>query len=172
MIFGYLFIFFARVLDVSLFTIRMLFIIRGKRLYAAILGFFEVIIYITALGKVVSGLSDPRNLIAYALGYACGNYVGSFIEEKLAIGRITAQIICPHCDEHHLARLLRDNGFGVTVLEGEGKEGKRHILNVMLDRKNINKLYHVLEQSDAEPFVTIFDIRAIKGGYFTKMKRK
>ena len=92
MILNYFFIFFARVLDMSLFTMRMLFLVRGKRLSAAALGFFEVMIYVTALGKVVNGLSDFRNLLAYALGYACGNYIGSLLEEKLAIGKITAQI--------------------------------------------------------------------------------
>lgn len=172
MILNYFFIFFARVLDMSLFTMRMLFLVRGKRLSAAALGFFEVMIYVTALGKVVNGLSDFRNLLAYALGYACGNYIGSLLEEKLAIGKITAQIVCPHCDKHDLAENLRENGFGVTVIEGEGKYGKRHVLNVMLERKDIKKLYEIIDEKEAKPFVTVFDIRSIKGGYFTKMKRK
>lgn len=172
MLFSYLFIFFARVTDVSLFTIRMLFIVRGKRKQAAIIGFFEVIIYITALGKVVSGLSDYRNLLVYALGYACGNYVGSFIEEKLAIGKITAQIVCKHYNGQNVAEKLRDEGFGVTVVEGEGRDGMRNILNVMLNRKDIRSLYRVIDSLKERPFVTVFDIRSIKGGYFTKMKRR
>ncbi|SHJ99359.1 DUF2179 domain-containing protein [Paramaledivibacter caminithermalis] len=172
MLLGYLFIFAARVMDVSLFTIRMLLIVRGKRLQAAIIGFFEVIIYITALGKVVSGLSDYRNLIVYALGYACGNFIGSLIEEKLAIGKITAQIICQHCDGQLLAKKLRNNGFGVTLVEGEGRDGKRQILNVMLNRKDTKNLYNALDELENKPIVTVFDIRSIKGGYFTKMKRR
>ncbi|SKC92491.1 DUF2179 domain-containing protein [Maledivibacter halophilus] len=172
MLLGYLFIFIARVADVSLFTIRMLFIVRGKRVQAALLGFVEVIIYITALGKVVSGLSDYRNLLVYALGYACGNIVGSFLEEKLAIGKITAQIVCSHCDGKILAENLRDEGFGVTVVEGEGRDGKRYILNVMMNRKNIKKLYNILDQLEKRPVVTVFDIKSIKGGYFAKMKRR
>lgn len=169
---SYLFIFIARVTDMSLFTIRMLMIVRGKRLQAALLGFVEVIIYVTALGKVVSGLSDYKNLLVYALGYACGNFVGSFLEEKLAIGKITAQIVCPHCDRQLLAQKLRNEGFGVTVVEGEGRDGKRHILNVMLNRKNIKKLYSILDHLEEKPVVTVFDIKSIKGGYFTKMKRR
>jgi len=171
MLLGYLFIFLARVVDVSMATIRMLFIVKGRRVEAGILGFFEVIIYITALGKVVSGLSDYRNLLAYALGYACGNYVGSLIEEKLAIGKLTAQIVSQH-DQHDLIEILRDNGFGVTVIEGEGREGKRQILNIMLERKNIKKLYNIIDSMEEQPFVTIFDVRSNKGGYITKMKRK
>jgi len=169
---NYLFIFIARVTDVSLFTVRMLFIVRGKRRVAAVIGFFEVIIYITALGKVVSGLSDYRNLIVYALGYACGNVVGSLIEEKLAIGKITAQIVCKQCKGQNLAQELRDKGFGVTLVEGEGREGKRYILNVMLNRKDIRNLYSVIDNQEEKPFITVFDIRSIKGGYFTRMKRR
>jgi len=75
LILGYLFIFGARILDVSMATVRMLMIVRGKRLQAALIGFFEVIIYVVALGKVVSGLSDPGNLLAYALGFASANYI-------------------------------------------------------------------------------------------------
>lgn len=172
MILNYLFIFFARVVDMSSSTLRMLLIVRGKRIYAAALGFFEVLVYVTALGKVVSGLSDYRNLLAYALGFACGNYVGSYIEEKIAIGKITAQIISSVREGNYIAKLLRNNGFGVTVIEGEGKEGKRYVLNVMLERKNIDKLYSVLDEMEEPPFVTVFDIRSMKGGYFTKMKRK
>lgn len=172
MLFNCLFIFAARVTDVSLFAIRMLFIVKGKRLQAAIIGFFEVLIYITALGKVVSGLSDYRNLIAYALGYACGNYLGVFIEEKLAIGKITAQIVSMHHNGRCIAEKLRDEGFGVTLLEGEGRDGKRYVLNVMLNRKDIKNLYRVIDQLEKKPVVTVLDIRSIKGGYFTKMKRR
>ncbi|RKD21634.1 Uncharacterized protein YebE, UPF0316 family [Caminicella sporogenes DSM 14501] len=172
MILNYFFIFSARVLDMTSSTLRMLMLVRGKRLYAAILGFFEVIIYVTALGKVVNGLSDYRNLLSYALGFACGNFVGSYIEEKIAIGQITAQIICSNKNGNYLARLLRTNGFGVTAVEGEGKEGKRYVLNVMLDRKNIKKLYDIVDEMEEKPFVTVFDIKSMRGGYFTKTKRK
>lgn len=87
---GYLFIFLARVVDVSLATMRTLMLVRGKGLIAACIGFFEVMIYITALNKVVSGLDNPANLVVYALGFATGNFMGSYIEEKLAIGLTTA----------------------------------------------------------------------------------
>ena len=90
---GYLFIFAARVCDVSLATIRTLMVVRGQKLYAAIIGFFEVIIYILALGKIFSDLSNPLNLLFYALGFATGNYVGTFLEGKLAVGVFTAQVI-------------------------------------------------------------------------------
>lgn len=133
LIWGYLFIFFARVIDVSLATMRTLMIVRGKGFIAGSIGFFEVIIYITALNKVVGGLDNPINLIVYALGFATGNFMGSYIEEKLAIGLTTIQIIT---ERHDICISIREMGFGVTVLEGKGKEGVKQVLMVSLPRKN------------------------------------
>ena len=89
----YLLIFLMRVCDVSLTTFRTLMVVQGRRVQAAFIGFFEVILYIVALGKVVSSLDDPINLLFYALGFATGNYVGITIENKIALGNLGAQII-------------------------------------------------------------------------------
>lgn len=167
---GYLLIFIARVADVSLATLRTLMIVRGKGLIAGCIGFFEVIIYITALNRVVSGLDNPINLLVYALGFATGNVVGSFIEEKLAIGLTTVQIIT---EQDNLCSLIRDMGFGVTVLEGKGKEGSKKVLIVSLPRKELDNLLNFIEENDSAAFVTIMDTRASKGGYFKRtMKGK
>lgn len=160
---GYLFIFCARVVDVSLATIRTLMIVRGNRLQAAMIGFFEVIVYITALNRVVGGLNNPANLMAYALGFATGNYVGSFIEEKLAIGLITVQIITRNSA---MVEGIRQKGFGVTVLEGMGKEGSRQVLMVSLSRKALPFLLELIEQEDKSAFVTVMDTKVTRGGYF------
>ncbi|MDN5311300.1 MAG: hypothetical protein PWQ68_273 [Thermoanaerobacteraceae bacterium] len=167
---GYLFIFCARVVDVSLATIRTLMIVRGNRLQAAMIGFFEVIVYITALNRVVGGLNNPTNLMAYALGFATGNYVGSFIEEKLAIGLITVQIITRN---PAVVENIRQKGFGVTVLEGMGKEGSRQVLMVSLSRKALPFLLDLVEQEDQAAFVTVMDTKVTRGGYFKQtMKAK
>lgn len=167
---GYLFIFCARVVDVSLATIRTLMIVRGNRLCAAIIGFFEVIVYITALNRVVGGLNNPANLLAYAIGFATGNYVGSFIEEKLAIGLTTIQIIT---SKPEMVENIRQKGFGVTVLEGMGKEGSRQVLMVSMSRKSLPILMDIIEQCDQAAFITVMDTKAIRGGYFKQtMKAK
>ena len=132
MVGGYFLIFFARVLDVSLATMRTLMIVRGEGLIAGCIGFFEVIIYITALNKVVSGLNNPINLIVYALGFATGNLMGSYIEEKLAIGLTTVQIIT---EQQDICQKIRKMDFGVTALEGKGREGTKEVLIVSLPRK-------------------------------------
>jgi len=170
-LFGYLFIFGARIMDVSLATIRMLMVVQGRRKYAAIIGFFEVIIYIVALGKVVNGLSNPGNLLAYALGFASGNYIGSYIEEKIALGNLTAQVILNDNDQS-IVDELRENGFGVTVIEGQGKEGPKNLLTIMLKRKDLSKLHNLLAAHDKGVFITVSTTKLISGGYLSKIKKK
>lgn len=170
-ILGYLFIFFARVLDVSMATIRMLMIVQGRRIQAALIGFFEVSIYVLALGKVVSGLNNPINLLVYALGFASGNYIGIFIEEKMALGNLTAQVVISYNTEE-VVDLLRAKGFGVTVIEGYGKEGLRNILNITLARKDLDKLHETLESLECGAFITVSSTKQIRGGYMARIKKK
>jgi len=167
---GYLLIFFSRVVDVSLATLRTLMIVRGRRLQAALIGFFEVIIYIIALKKVVSTLDNPFSLLAYALGFATGNYVGSFIEEKMAIGCITVQVIAKN-DTGQLQEVLRNQGFGVTVIEGMGKKGKRNILNIILRRKDLPSLMENVKNIDEDAFIAVMDARTTYGGYIRNIRK-
>lgn len=170
-LFGYLFIFFAKVTDVSMATIRMIMVVRGRRLQAALIGFIEVTIYVLAIGKVLSGLNNPINVIMYASGFATGNYMGIFLEEKMALGNIIVQVITEH-DILGIVDKLRNQGFGVTVFEGYGRQGIRHLINVTLQRKNLSKLYAILDDHDKKAFVTVMDARAIRGGYFPMTKKK
>lgn len=165
------FIFFARILDVSLSTVRILMLTRGKRLLAALLGFFEVTIYITALSQVVGNLDNPWKILAYALGFSCGTLVGGFLEEKLAVGYTFVELV----PKHHASELitaLREENFGVTVLEGEGRTGTRYILNIILRRKYLPRLRAVIDLVDPDAFYTILDARGTKGGYIQGVKKK
>ena len=164
---GYLFIFSARICDVSLSTMRTLMIVRGHRLYAALIGFFEVIIYIITLERVFSNLDNPVNLIAYAAGFATGNVVGSVIEEKLAVGTLTVQVITLK-SPLVLTERLREKGYGVTVIEGQGREGTHHILQIILQRRMVPELRKLVDEWDKDAFWTIFDARATKGGIFNR----
>lgn len=170
LILGSLFIFLARVTDVSMATIRTLMIVRGKGLYAAMIGFFEVIIYILALSRVVNSLDKPLNLIVYALGFSTGNYLGSYLEEKMALGNISAQII-PTVNSLELADDLREEGFGVTVIEGMGKAGLKKLLLVSLKRRDLHRLLDMIEEIDKDSFITIMDARTTRGGYFKKRRK-
>lgn len=166
-----LLIFIARVSDVTLSTVRILMIMRGRALAAAVIGFFEVSIYVLALSRVIGDLDKPVLLVTYALGFATGNYVGSNVEERLALGFATAQVISlDKADE--IAELLREQGFGVTILEGCGREGTHQMLHVLLKRKDIPCLLTIVRKNDNQAFVTVMDTRKILGGYFSKIKAK
>lgn len=168
---GYFIIFISRVVDVSMSTTRTLMVMQGRKVQAAMIGFFEIIIYITALNKVVSGLDNPLNLLAYALGFACGTYVGITIEGKIALGNLSAQVILKSNDNKELIETLRANGFGVTVLEGMGKEGKREILTIVMNRKDLDTLRGLVNGFDENAFITVNSINPVGGGYFSAIKK-
>ncbi|MDW7675186.1 MAG: DUF2179 domain-containing protein [Bacillota bacterium] len=163
---AYVFIFFARVADVSIGVVRTLMLVKGKKLHAAVLGFFEVIIFILALNSVVNDLDDPIKLLFYGLGFATGNIVGSNIEERLALGHLTVQVITLN-KPLQLCKELREQGYGVTIIEGQGKQGIRRILNIILSRKELPKLMSFIDKWDSYAFTTVFDTRHTKGGIFS-----
>lgn len=170
--FEYLIIFFARVVDVTLATIRTLMVVQGRKIHSAVIGFFEVSIYVIALGKVVSNLDDPKKLLAYALGFACGNYVGITIENRIALGNLVVQIVLSNGNDLELTEKLRNSGFGVTILHGEGKEGSKRILQVAIHRKDLDKLKDIVYGYDEKAFITTSSVNPISGGYFSARKKK
>ncbi len=163
-VWGYLFIFVARVIDVSCATIRTLMIVRGQRLIAAGIGFFEVSVYVVALSQVVGKLDNPLNLLFYATGFAMGNYVGSLIEERMALGFVTVEII-PSDPESDMPDLLREQDFGVTSFPAFGKEGPRQVLHVLLKRRMLPQLAEMISDYDPKAFYTIMDARSTYGGF-------
>lgn len=171
LLFGYALIFLARVADVSLGTIRTLMVVQGRKWQASLIGFFEVTIYVVVLGKVVSDLSNPLNLLSYSLGYACGNYVGITIENKIGLGNLAAQIVLKDSDNQELIEVLRNKSFGVTVLQGQGREGTRDVLNVVIKRKSLDTLREIVYEYDERAFITVNNINPISGGYFASTKK-
>lgn len=163
------FIFFARVLDVSMATIRMLLIVKGRRLQASFIGFFEAMIYIVVLGRVVSSLDNPIHLTVYSLGFAAGNYAGIYFEEKLALGYIAVQVI-PSEKSMLIVEILRNNGYGVTVVEGEGKNGIKYILNVYSQRKDLDKILNLVGEQDPKAFTAIMDANKTLRKYYRHQK--
>ncbi|CEP67094.1 Uncharacterised protein family UPF0316 [Moorella glycerini] len=161
---GYFLIFLARVTDVSLATLRMLLLVRGKRFYAAGIGIFEVTIYVVALKYVVDRLNDPASLVFYAMGFATGNIVGSLIEEKVALGQVTVQVITLH-NPLELAETLRAAGFGVTITEGQGRDGSHPILNLSFPRRQLNTIQQMVNNWDPEAFVVVHEARTTHGGF-------
>ncbi len=167
-----LFIFFARVIDMSLSTMRMILVFRGRRLEGAALGFIEVTVYITALSKIVGSIDNLANLMAYSSGFAAGTLVGGWIEEKLALGLLTVHIFPLPKYQGQMLEELRTAGFGVTVIRAEGLIGERTILETFIRRRDWGKLTGLVRQIDPETFVAALDTKVTLGGTFNMMKAK
>jgi uncharacterized protein YebE (UPF0316 family) len=165
MVFGYILIFCARVADMSLDVLRMLLLTRGRKWQASLVGFLEVSIFIMILNYVLQdGLTDPGKIIAYAAGFATGNLAGSIMEERLAMGFVSLQVFPPVTKVDELTALFRKEGFGVTLVTGEGRDGYRKILFLFLKRKNLPRALKVLNNYDPRIFFSVSDARIIHGG--------
>lgn len=117
-----LLIFLARVADVTLGTLRIVFISQGKRKLAPIMGFFEIFIWLLAAGQIFSNLTNLIYYIAYAGGFAIGNYIGLIVENKLSLGLLSLNLIIRD-DPDELIRVLKEKGYGLTTLTAEGIKG-------------------------------------------------
>jgi len=165
-------IFFAKIAHVSLGTLRIIYLTRGQSKIAAAIGFFEVIIYLLALSMTLANIDQWQNILFYGLGFAVGNLVGSWIEEKIAFGYVQVQIVSRE-NGGHLDELLRELGYGVTAMPCYGIEGAhRTSLQVLLKRKELPDLLKKIKEFDPEAFISIYDTRKIMGGYFSRMKSK
>ena len=170
-LFSYLFIFFAKVVHMSLSTVRILMLVRGKSLLAAAIGFFESALFVLAIKEVFFSSEHIGGVVVYALGVAVGNYVGSRLEERMALGFVTAQIVSLTCAEI-IVEQLRKEGFGVTVINGCGKDGPHEILNVFVKRKDLTRMMGLVENMDIHAFLSVMDTKKIVGGYFSQNKSK
>lgn len=158
-------IFFARIIDVSLGTVRTIMVFRGYRLLSAAIGFVEVLIWILAAGQVVKNLSHWYLAVAYAGGFAAGNVVGIYFESKLAIGNAVVTAISEDL-KIKLTKILRDKGYIVTELIGKGhKEVPVEITLIAEKRRNIPELLSEIEQADPNAFYTVEDLRHLRSAY-------
>ncbi len=148
---------------------RWIILVKGGRLLAAAISFFEVILYVYALGLVVTQLSNPYKIMVYALGYAVGSLIGSKIEEKLALGYTLYQVITTKVGE--MAPVLREKGLGVTNWRGEGRMGEREVLFVVARRKLGSKVSDLIEKADPNAFVVQLEPTWYKGGFLQKYLR-
>jgi uncharacterized protein YebE (UPF0316 family) len=161
-----LIIFFARICDVTLGTIRIISVSRGLRKLAPILGFFEVLIWIVVIGQLVQNLKSPTAYFGYAAGFACGNYIGMLLEQKLAIGIYMVRIFLPE-NKNDLAGNLRSKGYGVTVIHGDGFMGPVQMLYISLQRKQMEDLMSVVHAEVPDAFITVEEARTAEKGFFT-----
>lgn len=160
-----LFIFVAEVCVVTICTVRIIFIARGMRMPAAILGFFEVSIWLFAIGQVMQNLSDVGCYLGFAAGFALGNYLGVSIEQKLALGNLVVRIITSK-DSSDLFHRLVDAGYGVTRVDGRGATGPVQVLLTVIPRKDLKKVVNVLMTFDPNVFYAVDDVQSASRGIF------
>jgi uncharacterized protein YebE (UPF0316 family) len=158
-------IFFARVCDVTLGTIRIIMVNRGRRNIAPILGFVEVFIWIVAISQLMTHLEGINSYIGYAAGFAAGNFVGMAIEDKLALGMVIIRIFLPSGSDE-LTRNLTTAGFGVTSFEGMGANGPVTMIFTTVRRKEISRVYAIAHQLNPKAFITVEDTRTVEEGIF------
>lgn len=158
-------IFALRVTDMSLDTLRVLFVIRGRKLPAWILGFFQSAIWVVAITSVLSHLHNLWNLLGYAAGFASGNVVGMMIEERLAIGHGHMRIISSSLGSA-LAEAVRQAGYAATELPGRGKDGTVSIITCSVRRKDIDQVRSRVLEIDPEAFVTVEEVRPLHRGFW------
>ncbi len=157
-------IFFLRVVGVALGTVRVLLMNRGLELWSAALGFFEVLVYVVAIGAVVQDLTDVPVLLSYCLGFSVGTIVGIRIERRMALGYVGVRAISVD-RAREIADALRAAGFGATLSWGEGRDGRVGIVQTVVARKHAERATAVIHAVDPEAFLVVDEARAVTRGW-------
>lgn len=160
-----LMIFFGRICDVTLGTLRIIFVSKGERYKAPIVGFFEVFIWVIIISQIFSHANSIIAYLSYAAGYAAGNYVGILVENKIAFGY---QLIRAYTKKEasDLIKSLNKENIGATFVRGEGAISQVHIVEIVIDRKSLNKALDTITKFDSDLFYLVEDIRYKKKGIF------
>ncbi|BAB04340.1 DUF2179 domain-containing protein [Halalkalibacterium halodurans] len=159
------------VVYVTLFTVRMIFTLKNQRYLAATVSMIEIIVYVLGLSLVLDNLDRIENLIAYAVGYGIGVITGMKVEEKLALGYITVNVITKEY-EPDIPNTLRDKGYGVTNWVAYGREGERLMMEILTSRKSEADLYATIKKLDPKAFIISHEPKTFFGGFWVKGIRR
>ncbi|MFA9466078.1 MAG: DUF2179 domain-containing protein [Velocimicrobium sp.] len=166
----YLFIFFGKILEVAVSTIRLVLINRGERVKGAIIAVFEMLLWLFITGTVLNGFqTDIIRVFIFAIAFSVGNYVGSWMEDRLAFGLCSIQVIVPECTVcKELLVKLRENKFAVTTVKGEGKDGERQIMFLHIKRKRISQAVDIVKSNLENAVIVVNDSKIVHGGFIRK----
>jgi uncharacterized protein YebE (UPF0316 family) len=164
-------IFCARICDVSLGTIRVIFITKGVRYLAPLIGFFEVIIWLLAIGQVMNNLTNVASYIAYGGGFAMGTFIGMRIEEKISLGLTSIRIITKE-ESSQLVNYLRSQNYGVTTVDGEGSTGQVKMVFSIIRRQDLPDVVEVIKKLHPGAFYSIEDVKSVSEGVFPEERRR
>jgi uncharacterized protein YebE (UPF0316 family) len=165
----YFVIFFGKILEVTISTMRMVMINRGERAVGAVIAFFDILLWLFITGTVLQGFDeDPLRVVVFALAFSVGNYLGSWLEGKLAFGLGSIQVIVSAGEESDmLVRTLREHNFAVTVLKGTGKDGIRDVLILHSKRKRIPMAVDLVRELSKSAVIVTTDSK-VQGGYLPR----
>lgn len=166
-----LLIFSARICDVSMGTIRVIFISKGIKNLAPLIGFFEVIIWLLAIGQVMNNVTNVASYIAYGGGFAAGTYIGMLIEEKISLGLTGVRIITNE-DPTRLVEYLRSQNYGVTAVEGEGSTGQVKIIFSIIRRQDLPDVVDAIKKFNSGAFYSVEDVKSVSEGVFPEERRR
>jgi len=169
--FGPFIIFLLRLTDVTMATVRMLLIMRNRRMLAPIIGFFEILIWVMAVGIVVQHLQSPLHVVGYAAGFASGSFLGLALEERMALGLASVRAVV-RSGGAVLAGELRDAGYGVTELLGRGREGNVEVLLSVLPRREVRRCMALIDARAPDSFVVVDEPRRVSRGWLFPVKKK
>lgn len=166
-----LLIFVSRVADVTIGTIRIVFVARGKKAIAPVLGFVEVLIWIIAMSQILKYANNWPSYLAWAGGFAVGNYIGLYIEEKLAIGNLVIRAITAR-PANQLVEHLRAAGYGVTAVDAQGTAGDVSIIFTLVRRKDVKAVVAIIKTYNPKAFYTVEDVRFTSDVVFSPGSQK
>jgi uncharacterized protein YebE (UPF0316 family) len=164
-------VFIAELCVVTLSTIRIIFVSRGMKVLAPALGFFEITIWLFAIGQIMRNLADPGCYLGFAAGFTLGNFLGVLIERWLAIGSVVVQVITPR-DAGGLVEALRAADFGVTTLEGSGGAGPVRVVFTVIKRRELEKVTTLITKFDPRAFYAVNDLQTAAAGIFPTQRSR
>lgn len=166
---GLIVIFIAKVIEVSLTTLRMVFLSKGEKIYASSIGLVEIIIWLQVASVVLQDINEhPAKMVMYALGFSVGSYVGLLIEERIGLGYSNVQVITSKYEGVELAEALRELGHAVTTINGKGRDSERLILSTYVKRKKQDEIINCVKRLNINGVVTVSETQKIDGGYGIK----
>lgn len=162
-----LLIFFARIMDQTIGTMRLIFLAKGMKYLAPFLGFFEVIIWLLAIGQIMQHMDNWISYVAYGAGFATGNYIGMMLEEKLSLGTVIIRVILSK-QSPELINELKAQDFGLTLVDAEGSKGSVKVVFSIIRRKELPNFIETLHRYNPNAFYTVEDVKSAREGIFRR----
>lgn len=159
---GAVLIMILRIADVTLGTFRTIMVVQAKKYHSAVIGFFEVLIWIFAMRYIMQNMDQTINLFGYAAGFGLGNLLGIALEQKVAIGYVQVNVISKYFTDK-IANRLRESKFAVTILPAEGGSGGLALLVLIIRRKDLKGVIKLIESIDTDCFITVQHSRPYRG---------